>query len=128
MKRASEGGTSMLKRIKFTTVPVANQSRALEFYTRKLGFKVFTDQTKGEMRWIELQIPGAETLLVLFQQADHQPGPVPAVALVADNVHSTYEELRDKGVEFTQPPKKEHWGEHAIMKDSEGNLLLFSTG
>jgi lactoylglutathione lyase len=46
---------------------------------------------------------------------------------VADNVQSTYDELRGKGIKFTQPPKKEPWGEHAIFKDSEGNLLLFGT-
>jgi predicted enzyme related to lactoylglutathione lyase len=79
------------------------------------------------MRWIELQIPGAETLLVLFHKPGHTPnGDQPAVAFVADNVQTTYEELRSRGVEFTQPPKKEHWGEHATFEDSEGNLILFA--
>lgn len=117
----------MLKRIKFTTIPVQDQGRALEFYTKKLGMKVFTDQTMGASRWIELQVPGAETLLVLFQQPDHQPDKMPAAVFVADNVNATYEELKAKGVEFTQLPKKEPWGEHAILKDSEGNLILFGT-
>jgi len=117
----------MLKRIKFSTVPVQDEARALEFYTKKLGLKVFTDQTMGGSRWIELQVPGAETLLVLFKQANHEPGKMPAVVFVADNVQSTYEDLKGKGIEFTQPPKKEPWGEHAIFKDSEGNLLLFGT-
>jgi len=117
----------MLKRIKFAAVPVEDQERALDFYTKKLGLKIFTDQSMGDSRWIELQVPGAETLLVLFKQADLQPGPVPAVVFVADNVKSTYEELKARGVEFTQPPKKEPWGEHAIFRDSEGNLVLFGT-
>jgi catechol 2,3-dioxygenase-like lactoylglutathione lyase family enzyme len=69
----------MLKRIKFASVPVVDQERALDFYTKKLGLKIFTDQSMGDSRWIELQVPGAETLLVLFKQADLQPGPVPAV-------------------------------------------------
>ena len=46
--------------------------------------------------------------------------------LVADNVAGTYEELKGRGVEFVQPPKKEHWGEHAIFRDSEGNRVLFA--
>jgi len=33
----------MMKRIKFTSVPVLDQSRALEFYTKKLGLEIFTD-------------------------------------------------------------------------------------
>ena len=117
----------MLKRIKFTTVPVQDQGRALDFYTKKLGLKVFTDQTAGEMRWIELQVPGAETMLVLFKQPNHQQGESPAVVFDCDNVQTTYEDLRSKGVEFVQPPKKEHWGEHAIFKDSEGNLVMFGS-
>ena len=118
----------MLKRINFTTVPVKDQSRALDFYTKKLGFKVFTDQTVGKTRWIELQIPGAETRLVLHPMAAEASNGLPGLALLADNVQATYEELRAKGVEFTQPPQKEHWGEHALFKDSEGNLVLFATG
>jgi predicted enzyme related to lactoylglutathione lyase len=118
----------MLKRINFTTVPVKDQSRALAFYTEKLGLKVFTDQTMGPSRWIELKVPGAETMLVLFHQPEHAPGKLPAVAFIADDVQKTYEELRGRGVEFTQPPKKEHWGEHAMFKDSEGNLVLFAKG
>ncbi|MFI5403164.1 MAG: VOC family protein [Planctomycetota bacterium] len=118
----------MLKRINFVTLPVKDQGRALHFYTEKLGFRVFTDQTMGATRWIELQIPGAETRLVLH------PGPTgatdgkPALALLADNVKATYEELREKGVEFAQTPKKEPWGEYATFKDSEGNLVLFAKG
>ena len=117
----------MLKRLKFTTIPVQDQGRALEFYTKKLGLRVFTDQVWGESRWIELQVPGAETMVVLFRQPGQEPGSTPAAVFVADNVQATYEELKAKGVEFTQPPKKEHWGEHAILKDSEGNSILIGT-
>jgi predicted enzyme related to lactoylglutathione lyase len=117
----------VLKRIKFMAVPVKDQARALEFYTKKLGLKVFTDQAMGNQRWIELQVNGGETLLVLLMKPDHEPGNVPGVVFVTDNVRATYEELMGKGVEFVQPPKKEHWGEHAILKDSEGNHVLIGT-
>ena len=40
---------------------------------------------------------------------------------------AVYEELKARGVEFTQPPKKEPWCEHAIFRDSEGTLVLFGT-
>ena len=108
----------MLKRINFAALPVKDQSRALEFYTNKVGLRVFTDQTMGEMRWIELKIPGAETMLVLHHKPAYAPNDEPALAFAVDDVQGTYDELRAKGVEFTQPPKKEHWGEHAIFKDS----------
>jgi len=117
----------MQKRIKFAAIPVLDQSRALEFYTKKLGLKVFTDQTMGDSRWIELKANGAETMLVLFKRPNPEPDEIPALVFVADNVQATYQELKAKGVEFTQPPKKEPWGEHAILKDSEGNLVVIGT-
>ena len=97
----------MFKRIKFTTVYVEDQERALEFYTAKLGLKVFTDQPMGESRWIELQIPGAETRVVLWKRKDHTPGDMPAVVFVSANVGKTYEELKGREVEFVQPPTKQ---------------------
>ena len=49
----------MIKAIKFCSIPVADQDRALDCYTSKLGFVVATDQEMGPQRWIELGIPGA---------------------------------------------------------------------
>ena len=117
----------MFKRVKFISVPVQDQDRALEFYTAKLGLKVFTDQPMGDDRWIELQIPGADTLVVLFRQPGHSPGKMPAVVFVAANVQKTYEELKGRGVEFTHPPTKQPWGEFAAFTDSEGNAVMFGT-
>ena len=60
----------MIKQIKFVSVPVADQNRALDFYTEKLGFTIITDQPFDEkQRWIELRIPKAETRVVLFTAA-----------------------------------------------------------
>src|SRR5437870_5102046 len=56
----------MIKAVKFVSIPVRDQSKALEFYTKKLGFQILTDQPFGAQRWIELLIPGADTGVVLF--------------------------------------------------------------
>ncbi len=57
----------MIKQIKFVSIPVADQNRALDFYTEKLGFTIITDQPFDQkQRWIELRIPKAETRVVLF--------------------------------------------------------------
>lgn len=37
----------MITHVKFISIPVADQDRALKFYTEKLGFKVATDQEMG---------------------------------------------------------------------------------
>jgi len=116
----------MIKGIKFIGVPVSDQDRALDFYTKKLGFSVLTDQPfNDKQRWIELRIPGAETLVTLFTPPGHEDriGTFVPLSLWADDVEATYETLRARGVEFVEPPKREPWGTSVIFKDSEGNSL-----
>jgi predicted enzyme related to lactoylglutathione lyase len=117
----------MIKGIKFVNIPVRDQARALEFYTRKLGFTIATDQANGPggQRWIELRIPGAETMVTLFTPQGHEDriGTFLPVSLWADDIDGTYETLKSRGVEFLAPPKKEPWGTSVIFKDSEGNQV-----
>ena len=117
----------MISQIKFASIPVADQQRALDFYTQKLGFKIVTDQPFGEMRWIELRIANAQTKVVLFPFPDRQPGGFLNVVFQTDDVQKTWEELKAKGVEFTQEPKTESWGTSAMFRDSEGNIVLVGT-
>jgi predicted enzyme related to lactoylglutathione lyase len=118
----------MIKHINFVSVPCADQKRALEFYTKRLGFTVFTDQPfdEGGQRWIELKIGNAQTKLVLFTSDDYKEmiGKTTSFTFVVDDLDRTYTELRDKGVEFVTPPKKEPWGAYAVFLDSEGNKVL----
>jgi predicted enzyme related to lactoylglutathione lyase len=117
----------MIKGIKFVNIPVADQARALKFYTEKLGFTIGTDQPMGPsgQRWIELKIPGADTRVSLFTPPGQQDrvGTFVPISLWADDVDGTYETLKSRGVEFLAPPKKEPWGTSVIFKDSEGNSL-----
>ena len=120
----------MIRRIKFVSVPVRDQDRALAFYRDKLGFKVGTDQPfDGKRRWIELRIPGAETGVVLFTPEGHEDrvGTFFNGTLACDDVQKTYDELKSRGVEFQGEPKKEPWGTYAIFKDSEGNSLVLGS-
>lgn len=120
----------MIKRIKFLGIPVRDQDRALQFYTEKLGFRVLTDQQFSEnQRWIELSIPGAETGVVLFTPEGYEDriGGFVHTSWEVDNVERTYEELKNKGVEFAGPPQKQPWGTFVKLKDSEGNQILLSS-
>jgi len=117
----------MIKGIKFVNIPVSDQSRALAFYTEKLGFSVATNQPMGPagQRWIELKIPGADTRISLFTPPGHEDrvGTFAPLSLWSDDVEASYETLRARGVQFEAPPKKEPWGTSVIFKDSEGNQL-----
>jgi catechol 2,3-dioxygenase-like lactoylglutathione lyase family enzyme len=116
--------------VKFVSIPVRDQDRALEFYTTKLGFTIMTDQPMGPgQRWIELGIPGADTRVVLFTPTGHEDriGTTSNVVFSADSVERTHQELSARGVVFRQPPKKEPWGTSSIFEDADGNVFVLSS-
>ena len=113
--------------IKSISIPVANQDRALKFYTEKLGFTLKADVPCPAMnqRWIELVQPGTEIELLLFTSPGFEDmiGKGMNLMYATDNVQETYETLKAKGVEFLAPPQVEFWGTFVMMKDSEGNIF-----
>ncbi|HET7208853.1 MAG TPA: VOC family protein [Terriglobales bacterium] len=120
----------MIKALKFVSIPVKEQKKALEFYTDKLGFHVVTDQPMGPgKRWIELGIGNSPTGVVLFTPDgwENRIGTFSGMSFVTDSVEKTYEELRAKGVDFTNKPEKQEWGTMAIFKDIDGNQFVLSS-
>jgi len=121
----------MIKSIKFVSVPVRDQERALAFYTERLGFQVVTDQPFDDsQRWIELRVPGGDTKVVLFNMGPEWEGMIGKAmnfSYAVDNVERTYRELVAKGVEFEGAVQEEPWGKFAIFKDSEGSRFVLST-
>lgn len=120
----------MIRGIKFASIPVRDQDRALEFYTTKLGCRVLTDSPFDDrQRWIELGFPRAETRLVLFTAPGQEAmiGGFMNVTFMAQDVEATARELKAKGVEFVQEPRTADWGTSAIFKDPDGNQFVLST-
>ena len=120
----------MIKGLKFASIPVRDQDRALVFYTEKLGFAVATDAPFGPgQRWIELRIPGADTRVVLFTPPgwEDRIGAFQGLSFWTDSVQKTYDEYVARGVEFVAPPKVEEWGTSAIFKDPDGNSFVLSS-
>jgi catechol 2,3-dioxygenase-like lactoylglutathione lyase family enzyme len=119
----------MIRGVKFVSIPVADQDRALAFYTDTLGFRLLTDQPfSDKQRWLELGIPGAETRIVLFQFGENlKPGGQLNLALWADDVEATAREMKAKGVEFLMEPKRMQYGTTSIFKDPDGNSIVLSS-
>ena len=120
----------MIKGIKFASIPVSDQDRALAFYTEQLGFRIATDQPMGEgQRWIELAIPGADTRVVLFTPEEHRDriGTMQHVTFWADDVRKTFEELSARGVEFATEPQSQEWGSYAVFRDPDGNTFVLGS-
>ena len=121
----------MFKYVKFAELPVDDQDRAVSFYTEKVGLKVIQDAPYQDgWRWIELEIPGAQTRLLLTKRKPQDETGASHLVIIADDVNETYQELVQKGVTFTHAPTPSPWnpGEtFAQFRDSEGNNIVVST-
>jgi catechol 2,3-dioxygenase-like lactoylglutathione lyase family enzyme len=120
----------VIKGIKFVGVPVSDQQRALDFYTKQLGFRVVTDQPFDDtQRWIELGIGRSGAGIALFTPEEHRDriGTFTGISFVADDVMATCKELAQKGVTFVQQPQKADWGTSAIIADPDGNQFVLGS-
>jgi lactoylglutathione lyase len=108
-------------------IEVADQARALAFWTETLGFELHQDTPFGEERWVEVRAPDNGMILVLSpRQDDEQPSapdtlPTSNVFFSCDDLAKTYDELRSRGVEFPQPPVELSFGWWSLFQDQEGN-------
>ena len=130
----------MSYRISTAQVWVHDQDEALDFYTKKLGMEVRSDVTVAEMgnfRWLTvgpadqpdvsivlMAIPGppvmdaetAEQVKSLMAK-----GFAGTVFFTTDDVQKSYEELKSRGVEFTEEPTEMPYGIDSAFRDPSGN-------
>jgi catechol 2,3-dioxygenase-like lactoylglutathione lyase family enzyme len=121
---------------------VHDQDEALAFYTRKLGMEVRADVTLAELgnfRWLTVGPAGqpdfAITLMAIpgppVMDADTREqvqelvakGFAGTVFLTTDDIQSSYEELKSRGVEFTEQPEERPYGIDSGFRDPSGNSL-----
>jgi catechol 2,3-dioxygenase-like lactoylglutathione lyase family enzyme len=121
-------------RIYVTSVLVDDQSKALDFYTRVLGFKVKHDIPIGEHRWLTVVSPenpeGTELLLEPSEHPAAKPfkaalveDGIPATSFQVDDIDSEYERLVSLGVSFTQKPMDAGPVRMVVLDDTCGNLI-----
>jgi hypothetical protein len=118
----------MFTQVKFVVLPVTDQARAFAFYTDTLGFAVFRDSPQGKgYRWIELEIPGAETRILFGPGPNKDPVIAPALTLVTPDVADAHRSLAARGVVFTAEPQAAPWkpkAVFAVLTDSENNSVM----
>mgnify|MGYP000135484433 CR=1 FL=1 len=121
-------------RIYITTVFVDDQSKALEFYTKTLGFIVKHDVPLGENRWLTVvsgEAPDGTELLL--EPSDHpavkpyksalvEDG-IPAASFQVDELDAEYQKLRALGVKFSVAPMDAGTVRMAVFDDTCGNLI-----
>jgi len=124
-----------------TQVWVHDQDEALAFYTEKLGFEVRSDVTVpelGNFRWLAVAPPGQDEFsLVLMAipeglmddetrakvQELMGKGFAGTLFLTTDDVRRDYEELKARGVEFTEAPEERPYGIDSGLRDPSGNSI-----
>jgi predicted enzyme related to lactoylglutathione lyase len=125
--------TTRISKVANVVIPVADQDRALAFYTDVLGLEKRTDAPYGQgLRWIEVAPIGGETVIAITP-----PGPTTitgkkqtGITLQTDDVDAYHAQLKGRGVDVDAqvsrfgdvvPPM--FW-----FRDPEGNTLLVVQG
>ncbi len=111
-----------IDRVSTVTIAVADQEEALAWYTEKLDFEKKVDARSPQFRWLTVAPP--QQVDVEFLLASWFPDRIGKNAtwvLSTRDCQGGYEELKARGVEFSQKPEVRPWGIEAIFSDLYGN-------
>ena len=119
---------------------VHDQDEALAFYTGKLGMELRSDvrfDEMGDFRWLTVGPPGQDNIAIVLMAIPGAPvmdedtagqvrdlmgkGFAGTVFLETDDCQAAYEELRARGVEFTEAPEERPYGIDSGFRDPSGN-------
>ena len=121
---------------------VHDQDEALDFYTKKVGMEVRTDVTLaelGDFRWLVVGPVGQPDLGIVLMAIPDPPvmdadtaeqvkalmskGFAGTVFLTTEDCRASYEDLKARGVEFTEEPEERPYGIDCGFRDPSGNHL-----
>ena len=127
-------------KIASTQLWVRDQDEALAFWTEKVGLEVRTDVTVaelGDFRWLTVGEAGGGDFELVLMAIPGEPvmsaadkgrveelmakGFAGTVFLATDDCQASYEELKGRGVEFTETPEDRPYGIDAGFRDPSGN-------
>jgi predicted enzyme related to lactoylglutathione lyase len=121
---------------------VHDQDEALDFYTNKVGWEIRSDVTLpelGDFRWLAVGPPGQDDVSVVLMAIPGPPvmdaetaeqvrslmakGYAGTVFLSTDDCRASYEELKARGVEFSETPEERPYGIDSGFRDPSGNSI-----
>ena len=121
---------------------VHDQDEALAFYRDKVGLEVRSDVTVpelGNFRWLTVGPAGQDDVALALMTIPGPPvfdadtadavrnvmakGAAGGLFFSTDDCRGTYEELRGRGVEFTEAPSERPYGIDAGLRDPSGNAI-----
>ena len=128
-----------MMKIALASIFVDDQEKALDVYTRLLGFEKKEDIPMGEFRWLTVTTAGDDGGLELvlepnahpaaqtYQRAIYDDG-IPATSFACPDVAEEYQRLCDLGIEFRSEPFDAGGTTLAVFDDRCGNLVQIHQG
>ena len=121
-------------KIKWTTVYVNDQEKALNFYTSVLGFQKKSDFSQGPYRWLTVVSPEDPDGVELILESSSSPATktyqeamygaqMRAAQFLVNDVQAEHDRLAAQGVKFTMPVTKVTGSIIAVLDDTCGNLI-----
>ena len=112
------------------TIVIDDYDAAISHYVNELGFTLIEDTVlTPEKRWVVVA-PSTEGAKILLAQASTQEqiraignstGGRVGFFMYTTNFNETYELYRSRGIEFTENPRQESFGQVVVFKDKYGN-------
>jgi len=123
----------MKQSIVHVALVVRDYDEAIEFYTKKLHFRLIEDtyQPEQDKRWVLVAPPGSSGTKLLLARASkpeqesfigNQTGGRVFLFLKTDDFWRDYKEMVSLGIKFVRKPKDASYGTVAVFEDLYGNL------
>jgi catechol 2,3-dioxygenase-like lactoylglutathione lyase family enzyme len=120
--------------IRFASITVDDQEKALQFYTEKLGFTKKADMPMGPFRWLTVYSrEGAEGVELVLQPADFPPAKayqkakfdagIPSAGFTSRDIQKEHQKLKERGVVFRGEPTRMGPIVAVLFEDTCGNLI-----
>ena len=121
---------------------VHDQEEALDFWTNKVGFEVRADISMpelGDFRWLTVGAPGQDDFAIALLAIPGPPvmdeetaeqvrtlmakGFAGTIFLETDDIQASYEQLKARGLEFSEEPEERPYGIDSAFRDPSGNSI-----
>ena len=115
---------------------MADVARSIEFYVNKLGFAAEIDKAP-QFAMIRVGGPLGGTIGLLVHDDSDPLGSISTtrpqraglhVELTTDRLDALYEQLKARGVKFSEPPHEEPWERSMSVQDPDGYTIEFAEG
>lgn len=121
----------MIQKLLNVPIVVKDQKRAVEFYTKALGFDIKTDFTPpGGQRYVTVAPKEQDLEMVLFEVGSSpdprlsklEPGRSGGGTFLTNDLRKDFDDLKSRGVKFNESePQSFPWGQIVTFSDPDGN-------